>query len=386
MNPGESTMSTITILSLVVVGCIIINVFLYLSQDIWIGGLFTALLVVAIGLTYRYNEVFNLNITNYSISTLLQTYFVPILTYITWVGVFYWLIKASYDIKENPDKSKFSLISAAALTILLPILVGIFTAYRDQSTGKKILYGLFATFVLFIGIYSYYIDTLRNGCNNRIDNTICWTYAAHITFACFISLTAFFIWLSTKNVSKYFQLLPSSLLIDPKLPLSIFSVVIYLLCWISWVIVFFRNSKISDFVQDEIDDVVNRTFTFIGLLTLILLFIKQNETGTELINMIVEFIRLPVSTILLHVSILTIFIISLNSSITYIQQKNNVHSTEVNNIIYVLFGILCLFFVSYLFAIFSSIKKNYSWKWVIIFFVILIFILFEVYYNYILSI
>jgi cation transport ATPase len=291
------------------------------------------------------------------------------------------LIKASYDIKENPDKSYFSLISAGALTLLLPILVGIFTAYRDQSTGKKILYGLFATFVLFIGIYSYYIYTLSNGCNNRIDNTICWTYAAHITFACFISLTAFFIWLSTKNVSKYFQLLPSSLLIDPKLPLSIFSVVIYLLCWISWVIVFFRHSKISDFFQDEKDDVVNRIFTLIGILTLILLFIKQNETGTELINIIVEFIRLPVSTILLHVSILTIFIISLYSSVTYItqQQKNNIHSTEVNNIIYVLFGILCLFFVSYLDVLFQFIRKKYGWKWVIIFYLILFGIIFDAY-------
>ena len=146
-------------------------------------------------------------------------------------------------------------------------------------------------------------------------------------------------------------------------------------------IVFFRHSKISDFFQDEKDDVVNRIFTLIGLLTLILLFIKQNETGTELINIIVEFIRLPVSTILLHVSILTIFIISLYSSVTYItqQQKNNIHSTEVNNIIYVLFGILCLFFVSYLDVLFQFIRKKYGWKWVIIFYLILFGIIFDAY-------
>lgn len=380
VNPSESTMSTTTILSLVVTGCVILNFFLYFLQDKWIGGLFSAVLFFAIILTYGYNSYFNLNITNYSISRLLQMYFVPILTYVTWVGVFYWLVKAILDIEENPDQSKFSLISAAALTILFPILVGIFTAYRDQSVGKKILYGLFATFLLFIGIYSYYIDTLRNGCNNRVDNTICWTYAANITFAAFISLTAFFIWLSTRNVSKYLQLLPSSLWIAPTLPLSIFSVVIYLLCWISWVIVFFRHSKLSDFFQDEKDDAVNRTFTAIGILTLILLFIKETLIGKELITMIVDSLKQPLST-LLNVSILTTFIISFYFSITYLIYQRNDNSNEINILVYILFALLCYLFLFYLIQNGYDIFKKYGMKWVFIFIVVFVSLFFEVFYD-----
>jgi len=373
MNPNESTMSTTTILSLVVIGCVILNFFLYFLQDKWIGGLFSALLFFAIILTYGYNNYFNLNITNYSISRLLQTYFVPILTYVTWVGVFYWLVKAILDIEENPDQSKISLISAAALTLLFPIMMGIFTAYRDQSVGKKLLYGLFATLLLFIGIYSYYIDTLRNGCNNRVDNTICWTYAANITFAAFILLTAFFIWLSTRNISKYLQLLPSSLLIDPTLPLSIFSVVIYLLCWISWVIVFFRHSKLSDFFQDEKDDAVNRTFTAIGILTLILLFTKETLIGKELITMIVDSLKQPFST-LLNVSILTTFIISFYFSITYLIYQRNDNSNEINILIYILFALLCCLFLGYFYDIF----KKYGMKWGFIFLVVFISFFFSI--------
>lgn len=373
MNPNESTMSTTTILSLVVIGCVILNFFLYFLQDKWIGGLFSALLFFAIILTYGYNNYFNLNITNYSISRLLQTYFVPILTYVTWVGVFYWLVKAILDIEENPDQSKISLISAAALTLLFPIMMGIFTAYRDQSVGKKLLYGLFATLLLFIGIYSYYIDTLRNGCNNRVDNTICWTYAANITFAAFILLTAFFIWLSTRNISKYLQLLPSSLLIDPTLPLSIFSVVIYLLCWISWVIVFFRHSKLSDFFQDEKDDAVNRTFTAIGILTLILLFTKETLIGKELITMIVDSLKQPFST-LLNVSILTTFIISFYFSITYLIYQRNDNNNEINILIYILFALLCCLFLGYFYDIF----KKYGMKWGFIFLVVFISFFFSI--------
>ena len=93
MNPvGETTSTTSTTMKLflLVTACIVINIFLYLIKDKWIGGVFSGAWLLAIFLSYLYNRGFDLNITNYSLTTLLKRYFLPIVTYIVWIGVIYW--------------------------------------------------------------------------------------------------------------------------------------------------------------------------------------------------------------------------------------------------------------------------------------------------------
>ena len=352
MNPVGATTSTTSTtftvmkLFLLVTACIIINIFLYLIEDKWIGGVFSGAWLLAIVLTYLYNRGFDLNITNYSLTTLLQRYFLPIVTYILWIGVIYWLIAAQNDITENTEHSQFSRNFAGVMTGLIPVLAGVVTYYSTYSKPGAGWAILISIGLLVLGSYSYYLNTLREDCDKNISDTICWTYAANATFLGFILITGFFIWLSTKDLvglKKCIQFLPRTLTTNPTLPLSIFSIVIYLMMWISFVIVSFRHNKE---LGDEMSSVTNKAFTQIGILMFILLLFKETE---YMRNNIMYIFKQPLSTTLLHASIIITFLVSISYTTTYLKSNN-----YKSDIIWSLYIILWLLFTPYVYSLLSS--------------------------------
>ena len=101
-------------------------------------------------------------------TTLLKSYFLPILTYLAWIGVIYWLITAQNDLSDNPDHSQLSRNFAGVMTGFIPVLAGIVTYYSTYSkpVGWAILYSIVA---LLLGSYSYYIFyNLLDDCNKNI--------------------------------------------------------------------------------------------------------------------------------------------------------------------------------------------------------------------------
>ena len=340
---GEGT-STLMKFFLLVTGCIIINVLLYLFEDKWIGGLFTGAWLLATLLSYLFNRGFDLNIMNYSMTTLLQKYFFPILTYLAWIGVIYWLITAQNDLSDNPDHSQLSRIFAGVMTGFIPVLAGIVT--YCYTYGKSVgLWTLLSILALILGSYLYYIFyNLLDDCNKNISKSSCWTFSANVTFLSFIIITIVFGLLSKidSERAKYVQFLPRILKTNPTSPLSIFSIITYLIMWISFIIVFFRHdSKFGD----EEGDPVNVTFTVIGILMFILLIIKETSLGAKFINMLTYMLNQSLSTKLLHVSIITTFIVSIYFTSIYLESKS--FNTNINGI-WALDMILSLLFFCYL--------------------------------------
>ena len=317
---GEGGSSTLMKFFLIVTACIIINVVLYLFEDKWIGGLFSGAWLFATVLTYLYNRGFDLNVTNYSMTTLLQKYFFPILTYLTWIGVIYWLITAQNDLSENPTQSQVSRNFAGVMTGFIPVLTAVVTQYYSvgKPVGWAILYSILA---LSLGSYLYYVFyNLLNDCDKNISKSSCWTYGANVTFLFFILITGTFGYLSTIDLGRatFIQFLPRNFLSNPTLPINLFSLFVYLMLWISFLIVFFRHdSKFGD----EEGDPVNATFTAIGILMLILLLGKELSIVEKLINAIIYMVKQPLSTILLHLSIIITLIVSIYFTTIYLESN-----------------------------------------------------------------
>ena len=349
---GEGT-STVMKFFLIVTACIIINVLLYLFKDKWIGGLFSGAWLFATVLTYLYNRGFDLNVTDYSITTLLKKYFFPILTYLAWIGVIYWLITAQNDLSENPNQSQVSRNFAGVMTGFIFVLAVIVTyCYTyGKSVGWAILYSILA---LSLGSYLYYVFyNLLNDCEKNISKSSCWTYGANLTFLFFILITGTFGYLSTIDLgrAKILQFFPRNFLSNPTLPINLYSLFVYLMMWISFLIVFFRHdSKFGD----EEGDHVNATFTVIGVLMLILLLSKETFVGTKVINVIntlMDIFRQPLSAILLHLSIIITLIVSLYFTTKYWWESNyykqNMGILILNILLWILLIIYIIIIYSY---------------------------------------
>jgi hypothetical protein len=344
MNPVGATTSTTSTTStvmkffLLVTACIVINIFLYLIEDKWIGGLFSGAWLLAIVLTYFYNRGFDLNITNYSLTTLLQRYFLPIVTYIVWIGVIYWWIAAQNDIDEpkNIEHSQLSRNFAVVTGLFIPVLAVIVT--YCSTYGKSVGWAILNSIVLLVlGSYGYYIYTLWDGCDKNVSDTICWTRDVNLTVLGFILITGFYIWLSTKDLGrgKYFQFLPRNLITNPTSPLSIFSILSYLLLCISSIIIYFRRDN------GFFGDTVNLTFTIIGIVMIFLLFSKETLPSVtnfinKFINDIMYIFNQPLSTILLHLSIITTFGVSIYFTFMY-WSTDNIKIKVLNGILLSLF-------------------------------------------------
>jgi len=343
---GEGT-STVMKFFLLLTACIIINVLLYLFEDKWIGGLFTGAWLFATFLTYLYNRGFDLNVTNYSMTTLLKKYFFPILTYLAWIGVIYWWITAQNDLSENPNQSQVSRNFAGVMTGFIFVLAVIVT--YCYTYGKSVGWWMLSSILaLSLGSYLYYIFyNLLDDCNKNISKSSCWTFSANVTFLSFIIITIVFGLLSTMDSErvKYIQFLPRILATNPTSPMSIFSIITYLMLWISLIIVFFRHdSKFGD----EEGDPVNATFTAIGALMLILLVFKETSTMTTFINKFINIvINQSLSTTLLHLSIITTFIISIYFTSIYLESNTYNSNSNIGGI-WTLYIILWLLFIAYL--------------------------------------
>lgn len=320
INNGNTTLTKFIFIALV---CILVNIPLYFMDEKLIPGLFTGAWLGAAVLLFLYNHVFNLNVTSYSLSTFFNNYLVPILIYVFWIISIYWLVTGNADLAENPSDSSTSRNIAAVFTGAIPFLaIVVTTLYNINATDliPKAIGGSILAFIL--GLFSYYLNVLRVNCDNGSN---CWAYAGWSTFLSFLIITFIFWLLSTKtNLNPFlrmFQIFPNNFLQNITAPMNIFSIIMYIVLWISAIIVFFRHDETFG---DEESDPVNISFTIIALLSLIILFLKQFEFGSRIITRVIQYF---ISTefnpwsILLHVAIIFSFIFGINVTTTFLNKK-----------------------------------------------------------------
>lgn len=306
-------MTTLTKFIFIALICILVNIPLYFMDEKWVAGLFTGAWLGAAVLLILYNIIFNLNITSYSLSNFFNSYLAPILVYVFWIISIYWLVTSNADLAENPNDSQTSRNIAAIFTAAIPFLAIIVSIiyYKYKSNATHLIpwaIGLSILAFLF-GLLCYYINVLRTSCDGGSD---CWAYAGWSTF---IIMTLFFIIMSvmipTNPFVKMFQIFPKNLQ-NITAPINIFSFIIYLVLWISAIIVFFRH---DDTFGDEEHDPVNIFFTIIAILSFFLLFFKQTEFASSIITRIIQYFISPEFSpwsILLHIAIILLFIFSIN--------------------------------------------------------------------------
>ena len=317
-NGNSGTMTTLTKFILIALLCIVINIPMYFLNEKWVAGWFTSAWVGASVLTFLYNYGFNLNITSYNLSTIMNSFIVPILTYAFWMISIYWLVTAEFDLNENPNDSHTSRNFAAIFTAVIPFLAIVVTILYKMDAVHLIPWGIGGSIIAFIfGLFFYYLNVLRINCDNGSD---CWAYAGWSTFLSFIITTLVFIGLSFPNIPnvflKMFQIFPKNFLDNLTAPMNIFSIIMYAILWISGIIVFFRHDTTFG---DEEGDPVNISFTAIALLSLIVLFIKQYEFASRFITKLIQlFMNTEFShyTILLHIAIILSILFGINITTT----------------------------------------------------------------------
>jgi uncharacterized membrane protein YidH (DUF202 family) len=316
-NTANSAITTLTKFIFIALICILVNIPLYFMDEKWIAGLFTGAWLGAAVLLFLYNSAFNLNITSYSLSNFFNNYLAPILVYVFWIISIYWLVTGNADLAENPSDSSTSRNIAAVFTAMIPflaIVVSIYYNYKPNETNvipKAIGYSIVA---FLFGLLCYYINVLRTSCYGS--NTGCWAYAGWSTFLAFIIITVSFIIMSVKIPTlnpfvRMFQIFPKNLQ-NITAPINIFSIIIYLVLWISAIIVFFRH---DDTFGDEEYNPVNILFTIIAILSFFLLFFKQTDFASSIITRIIQYFISPEFSpwsILLHIVIIILFIFSIN--------------------------------------------------------------------------
>ena len=237
---GSGTMTKFIFIALI---CILVNIPLYFMDEKLIPGLFTGAWLGAAVLLFLYNHIFNLNVTSYSLSNFFNNYLAPILVYVFWIISIYWLVTGNADLAENPKDSPISRNIAAIFTAAIPSLAIIVSVKSnvERIIPRAIVYSILA---FIFGLFCYYLNVLRVNCDN---GSYCWAYAGWSTFLAFIIMTLFFILMSVKvptlnSFVKMFQIFPKNLQ-NITAPINIFSIIIYLVLWISAIIVFFRHDN-----------------------------------------------------------------------------------------------------------------------------------------------
>ena len=316
-NNTNGAITTLTKFIFIVLICILVNIPMYIMDEKWIAGLFTGAWLGATALLILYNYAFNLNVTSYSLSNFFNSYLAPILVYIFWIISIYWLVTGNADLAENPSDSSTSRNIAAIFTAIIPFLAIVvsfmykFKPNEEHFIPKAIGFSILA---FLFGLLCYYINVLRTSCYGS--NTGCWAYAGWSTFLAFLIVTLFFALLLPKftilSPIRIFQIFPKNFLQNITAPINIFSMIIYLVLWISAIIVFFRH---DDTFGDEEHDPVNIFFTIIAILSFFLLFFKQTEFASSIITRIIQYFISPEFSpwsILLHIAIILLFIFSIN--------------------------------------------------------------------------
>jgi hypothetical protein len=354
-NNSSGNITTLTKFIFIALICVLVNVPLYFMDEKWVAGLFTSAWAGAAVLLYIYNHYFDLNVTSYSLSNFFNNYLVPILTYVFWIISIYWLITANIDLIERPTDSQTSRNIAAIFTAIIPFLAIVVTTMYKTNATHLVPWGIGATIIVFFfGLLCYYINVLRVSC--YASNTNCWTYAGWSTFLAFILTTAFFIGLSfIQNIPstflRMFQIFPKNFLQNITAPMNIFSVIMYIILWISSIVVFFRHNNTFG---DEESDSVNISFTIIALLSFLILFLKQFEFASAFITRIIKYFMLTEFNpllVLLHISIILLFIFGINITTTSLDK------TGWNNNPSIL-GIFISILVLIIFYIFIIYYKN----------------------------
>jgi hypothetical protein len=348
-DPG--TISTLTKFIFIALVCILVNIPLYFMDEKWVAGLFTGAWLGAAVLLFLYNYFFNLSVTSYSLSNFFNNYLAPILAYVFWIISIYWLVTGNADLAENPSDSSTSRNIAAVFTGAIPFLAIVVTIMYKSNTVHLVPWGIGASIAAFLfGLFFYYLNMLRTSCDGG-SNSDCWAYAGWSTFLAFILTTAFFIGLSYLNINtilKMFQIFPKNFFQNITAPMNIFSIIMYVILWISSIIVFFRHDETFG---DEESDPINVSFTIIALLSFIILFLKQFEFASRFIT---RFIQYFISTefnpwsILIHAAIIFLFIFSINLTTTSLDKTGWTNSPSILAIfISILVLIICYIFILY---------------------------------------
>lgn len=345
-----SSITTLTKFIFIALVCILVNIPLYFMQEKLIPGLFTGAWMGAAVLLFLYNHVFNLNVTSYSLSTFFNNYLVPILIYVFWIISIYWLVTGNADLAENPSDSSTSRNIAAVFTGAIPFLAIIVTTLYKTNSTDIIPWAIFVSILAFIfGLFFYYLNVLRVNCDNGSN---CWAYAGWSTFLAFLVTTLFFGGLSTKTILnpfvRMFQIFPNNFLQNITAPMNIFSIIIYIVLWISAIIVFFRHDETFG---DEESDPVNISFTIIALLSLIILFLKQFEFGSRIITRMIQYFigtEFNPWSILLHAAIIFSFIFGINVTTTSLNKTGWNNNPSILGI-FISILVLIIFYIGILY-------------------------------------
>jgi hypothetical protein len=351
--PGNIT--TLTKFIFIAIICILVNIPLYFMDEKWIAGLFTSAWAGAAILLFLYNYAFNLNVTSYSLSNFFNSYLAPILVYAFWIISIYWLVTGNADLAENPSDSTTSRNIAAIFTAIIPflaIVVSIVTYnYKSNATDlvPRAIGG--SIFAFLFGLLCYYINTLRISCYGSKKG--CWAFAGWSTLLAFILITAFFVALSfIQNMSstflRMFQIFPKNFLQNISAPINIFSIVMYLILWISSIIVFFRH---KDTFGDEESDPINIIFTIIALFSLLTLFLKQFEFASGAITRMIQYFissDFHPWSILLHFAIIFLFIFSINITTSSLDKTGWANSPSILAI-FISILVLIIFYIGILY-------------------------------------
>lgn len=350
-NSTDGTISTLTKFILIALVFILVNIPLYFMDEKWVAGLFTGAWMGAAVLLFIYNYIFKLNVTSYSLSNFFNSYLFPILVYVFWIISIYWLVTANADLAENSKDSQFSRNIAAIFTGIIPFLATVVTILYKSNTIHLVPYGIAVSIGMFIfGLFFYYLNVLRIRCDGGSD---CWAYAGWATFLAFILTTVFFCGLSfIQNIPfallKMFQIFPKNFLQNITAPMNIFSIIMYLISWISMIIIFFRHNETFG---DEESDPVNVSFTIIAILSIIILFLKQFEFASRIITRFIQYIistEFSIWSVLLHVSIIFLFIFSINVTTSSLDKTGWANSPSILAI-FISILVLIIFYIGILY-------------------------------------